>query len=81
MPDSLKHEPLKIVADENILLLDEFFGDMGQIARYPGRTLAPEQLSAADVLLLRSVTRVDEKLLAKSTPAFIGTCTHRHRSY
>ena len=45
-----------IVADENIPLLDAFFGDIGEIRRVTGRTLTRDQVEDADVLLVRSVT-------------------------
>ncbi len=64
-----------LVADENIPLLDEFFADFGEIRRYPGRSISAEQVRDADALLVRSVTRVDEALLAGSRVRFVGTCT------
>ncbi|MBE0484564.1 4-phosphoerythronate dehydrogenase PdxB [Marinobacter sp.] len=64
-----------IVADENIPLLDAFFGDMGEIRRVTGRTLTREQVADADVLLVRSVTRVNQALLEGSRVRFVGTAT------
>ena len=64
-----------IVADENIPLLDEFFLDFGEIRRCPGRAIDASAVADADVLLVRSVTRVDQQLLAGSQVAFVGTCT------
>ncbi|MGM0767324.1 MAG: 4-phosphoerythronate dehydrogenase PdxB [Pseudomonadota bacterium] len=64
-----------IVADENIPLLDSFFGDIGDIRRVSGRTLSPEDVSDADILLVRSVTRVDEALLKDSRVRYVGTST------
>ena len=64
-----------LVADENIPLLDELFADFGEIRRYPGRSISAEQVRDADALLVRSVTRVDEALLAGSRVRFVGTCT------
>jgi erythronate-4-phosphate dehydrogenase len=66
---------MRIVADENIPLLDEFFGGFGDIRRYPGRGIDRSALEGADVLLVRSVTRVDAALLAGSAVRFVGTCT------
>ncbi len=66
---------MKIVADENIPLLRNFFGDMGQIETYPGRQLTNECVRDADVLLVRSVTQVNESLLSGSSVKFVGTCT------
>ncbi|MBF7730809.1 4-phosphoerythronate dehydrogenase PdxB [Pseudomonas sp. N040] len=64
-----------IVADENIPLLDEFFAAFGEIRRYPGRAIDAAAVREADVLLVRSVTRVDRQLLAGSNVRFVGTCT------
>lgn len=64
-----------IVADENIPLLDELFANLGEIRRYPGRTISAEQVRDAELLLVRSVTRVDQALLAGSRVRFVGTCT------
>lgn len=64
-----------IVADENIPLLESFFGDIGDIRQVPGRTMSPQDVKDADILLVRSVTRVNEALLAGSRVRFVGTCT------
>ncbi|MDD2056177.1 4-phosphoerythronate dehydrogenase PdxB [Pseudomonas sp. GD03860] len=64
-----------IVADENIPLLDAFFAGFGEIRRYPGRAIDAACVKDADVLLVRSVTRVDQALLEGSKVRFVGTCT------
>lgn len=64
-----------IVADENIPLLDAFFAGFGEIRRYPGRAIDRECVRDADVLLVRSVTKVDRALLVDSKVRFVGTCT------
>lgn len=64
-----------IVADENIPLLDSFFGDMGEIRRVSGRHLSAAEVRDADVLLVRSVTRVNRELLEGSRVRFVGTTT------
>lgn len=64
-----------IVADENIPLLDAFFEDIGTIRRVSGRTLTADQVRDADILLVRSVTRVDQALLEGSRVKFVGTAT------
>jgi len=66
---------LKIVADENIPALEHYFGDLGTLVRYPGRTLTREQLADADILLVRSVTRVNQSLLEGTPVRFVGSCT------
>ncbi|MBI6923512.1 MULTISPECIES: 4-phosphoerythronate dehydrogenase PdxB [Pseudomonas] len=64
-----------IVADENIPLLDAFFQGFGEIRRYPGRGLDAASVREADILLVRSVTKVDRHLLEGSRVQFVGTCT------
>ncbi|WP_342243033.1 4-phosphoerythronate dehydrogenase PdxB [Pseudomonas sp. OTU5201] len=66
---------MQIVADENIPLVDAFFGGLGKIRRLPGRAIDAAALADADLLLVRSVTRVDRALLAGSPVRFVGTCT------
>lgn len=66
---------MHIVADENIPLLDGFFTSLGRITTLPGREITRADLSTADVLLVRSVTRVDAGLLQGTAVRFVGTCT------
>ena len=64
-----------IVADENIPLLDSFFGDIGEIRRVSGRSMSNGDVRDADILLVRSVTRVNRELLEGSRVRFVGTTT------
>ncbi len=68
---------MKIVADENIPLLSEFFADICQsnLHRLPGREMTQADLADADILLVRSITQVNEPLLKGSNVKFVGTCT------
>ncbi|WP_304638507.1 4-phosphoerythronate dehydrogenase PdxB [Pseudomonas sp.] len=66
---------MRIIADENIPLIDAFFSDFGDVVRLPGRTIAREHVLDADALILRSVTRVDAAVLAGTPVRFVGTCT------
>lgn len=66
---------MKIVADENIPFVREAFGALGDITVWPGREIGPEQVREADLLLVRSVTRVDERLLEGSRVRFVGSAT------
>jgi erythronate-4-phosphate dehydrogenase len=66
---------MRIVADENIPLLDAFFAGFGDIRRYPGRTLDRTAVADADILLVRSVTKVTRELLEGTPVRFVGTCT------
>lgn len=64
-----------IVADENIPLIEAFFAPFGEIRRLPGRQITRADVHDADVLLVRSVTKVDRDLLEGSAVRFVGTCT------
>lgn len=67
---------MKIVADENIPLLDSFFSELCQeLITLPGRDMNAEHVKDADILLVRSITQVNKNLLAGSKVKFVGTCT------
>lgn len=73
---------MRIVADDNMpgveaccALFDGEFGNKIEIVRRPGRTLTAADVATADVLLVRSITRVDAVLLAGSRVRFVGTAT------
>ena len=48
---------------------------MGRVSMVPGRDISPQLIRDADILLVRSITRVDESLLAGSSVRFVGTAT------
>lgn len=67
---------MQILADQNMPLVEEFFSEIGQITRFTGRELSPEQLRDTDVLLVRSITQVDQTLLNTADKLkFVGTAT------
>lgn len=66
---------LKIVADENIPLLQEAFGEFGTITTYAGRDIGPDEVREADILLVRSVTHVNAALLAQSRVRWVASAT------
>ncbi len=66
---------MKIVADENIPYLNEFFARYGEVHALSGRGMQAQDLAGADILLVRSVTKVNADLLAQSQVKFVGTCT------
>ena len=66
---------MTILADENIPLVDAFFGGFGSVRRLSGRNIKRADLGDAEILLVRSVTQVNEALLAGSNVRFVGTCT------
>lgn len=66
---------MKILADENIPLVNEFFQSIGDVVTRPGRTMTNDDARDASALLVRSVTNVNESLLNSSKVSFVGTCT------
>jgi erythronate-4-phosphate dehydrogenase len=76
---------MKIIADENIPCVEQAFASLGEVELLPGRGMRAEQVRDADILLVRSVTRVDEGLLAGSKVRFVGSATigfdHVDRGY
>ncbi len=65
---------LKIVADENISGLQSF-ESFAEVQTLPGRQITAASLQDMDVLLVRSVTQVNESLLQHSRLRFVGTAT------
>ncbi|ATG57621.1 MULTISPECIES: 4-phosphoerythronate dehydrogenase [Pseudoalteromonas] len=67
---------MKILADQNMPLVEQYFSDFGEVERFDGRNLKPDQLIDVEVLLTRSVTNVTSELLAKANKlSFVGTAT------
>lgn len=66
---------MKIVADENIPLVDYYFKPLGELLLKPGRSITSTDVKDADILLVRSVTPVNEKLLQDAHIHFIGSTT------
>src|SRR5690606_11090302 len=72
---------LCVVADENIPGLEawgQFCADFGislELHQLAGRAISARDLEHCDVLLVRSVTHVNEALLAGSPVRFVGTAT------
>jgi erythronate-4-phosphate dehydrogenase len=66
---------VRIVADENIPAVGEAFGGLGEVVTCSGRAITAAMVRDADVLLVRSVTRVDEALLQGSRVRFVATAT------
>ncbi len=67
---------MKIFYDENIPFASEFFADFGELTAFSGRELTAQQVSNADVLLVRSITPVNAELLhLNQTIKFVGTAT------
>ena len=66
---------LKIIVDENIVFAEEAFSAFGKVQLFPGRKLNNQILKDADILVVRSITIVDEELLKNTRIKFVGTAT------
>ena len=69
---------MRVVIDENIECGRRAFGPLGDVVTIPGREIDTEDVSRADALVVRSVTRVDRTLLGGSRVRFVGTATSGH---
>jgi erythronate-4-phosphate dehydrogenase len=69
---------LRWVVDEAIPHTARLRQIMGEVVSLSGRDITPGALQRADILLVRSITRVNEELLAGSGVRFVGTATAGH---
>ena len=66
---------MRVVADSNILAVKGVLEQIAELRLVPGREITNKILRDADVLLVRSITRVDRKLLQGTPVKFVGTAT------
>ena len=66
---------MKIVADRDILGVEEAFSPYGDLVLLPGRRITADDVRHADALLVRTVTRIDQALVEGSTLKFVGSAT------
>ncbi|MEO3990925.1 4-phosphoerythronate dehydrogenase PdxB [Pseudocitrobacter cyperus] len=66
---------MKILVDENMPYARELFSRLGEVKAVPGRPIPLAELTGADALMVRSVTKVNESLLANQSIKFVGTAT------
>lgn len=66
---------LKILADENMPMAEQIFSRFGEVTLLPGRNLSSADVIDQDVLLVRSITSVNQALLSGSKVQFVGTAT------
>lgn len=66
---------MKILVDENMPYARELFSRLGEVKAVAGRPIPVAELAGADALMVRSVTRVNEALLANQAIKFVGTAT------
>lgn len=66
---------MKFIADKNIPLAAEAFGKFGEVELVQTGRIANDLVQGADVLIVRSETKVNEALLRGSRVRFVGTAT------
>jgi len=66
---------MKIIVDENIAYGKKAFSEFGEVLLYHGRGINNAVLQDADALIVRSITKVNEELLAHTKVKFVGTAT------
>ncbi len=66
---------MKIVVDENMPLSDAFFNGFGSVVHKAGRLITRDDLLDADALFVRSITKVNQRLLEGTRVGFVGTAT------
>ena len=64
-----------VLADKNLPMVTECFSGYGQVQLFSPPTPPQEQLALADMLIIRTVTQVDAKLLRHSKVRFVGTAS------
>ncbi len=66
---------LRLIVDENIVFAEKTFAQFGKVNLMPGREINNSALKDTDVLIVRSITTVDEELLKNTPVKFVGTAT------
>lgn len=66
---------INIVAGENIPYIKEACAGMGNLTLLPGRSITSSDLQDTNVLLIRSITKVDETLLKGTPVEFVGSAS------
>ncbi len=66
---------MKIIADQNIPFVKECFSSIGIVTLSEGRQMTADLVRDADILLVRSITKVNQELLEGSAVKFVATAT------
>jgi erythronate-4-phosphate dehydrogenase len=66
---------MRIVCATNMPFAVEAFSTLGDVTVLEGRNITARDVKGADILAVRSTTRVDRQLLAGSGVRFVGTAT------
>jgi erythronate-4-phosphate dehydrogenase len=66
---------LNILIDENIAFANSAFNHVGNVKLLQGREIDNDALKDIDILIVRSITNVNEELLKNTPVKFVGTAT------
>lgn len=66
---------LNILIDENIAFANSAFNHVGNVKLSQGREIDNDALKDIDILIVRSITNVNEELLKNTPVKFVGTAT------
>ncbi|MDA0991845.1 MAG: 4-phosphoerythronate dehydrogenase, partial [Verrucomicrobia bacterium] len=66
---------MKIVCSANMPFVEAAFDTLGDVICKQGRDIGPDDVRDADILAVRSTTKVTRELLAGSRVRFVGTAT------
>lgn len=66
---------MKLVLDEKIPMLKEYFSDHTEVITLPGQHITRHELQTADVLCVRTVTPVNQALLDNTPVRFVASAT------
>ncbi len=66
---------MRILADQNIPFAQQAFAQFGDVSTFVGRDLTAQDVRDADILLVRSVTKVNAALLEQANVKFVASAT------
>ena len=66
---------MKILADQNIPYVTDAFSSLGEVVTIDGGKIDNSSLKDIDILLVRSITLVNEELLKETNVKFVATAT------
>ena len=69
------NNPLHIIAGESIPYVKEAFDSLGRLTFLPGRRITTSEVKEANILLIRSITKINKDLLHGSAVEFVGSAS------
>jgi len=66
---------MNLIIDANIAYAEQAFSHLGNTRLVDGRTLTNKDVKDAEILIVRSITNVNQELLKNSKVKFVGTAT------